>query len=159
VEHCRPATPDDLGRVVELGRELHGELAPMRGGRIWAAREARVEPLEPALAALLDDPDASVLVGTIDEVIVGFGIVILETLSGGERLGRITELFVEEPARAIGVGEAICDALVAFAMEHQCIGVDAVALPGHRATKNFFEDQGFTARSLVMHRPARPDEL
>jgi GNAT superfamily N-acetyltransferase len=147
-----------LGRVVELGRALHGELAPMRGGRIWAAREARVEPLEPALAALLNDPDAAVLVGTIDEAIVGFGVMVLETLSTGERLARITELFVEEPARAIGVGEAICDELVAFAVQRRCVGVDAVALPGHRATKNFFEDQGFTARALVMHRPAGPDE-
>jgi ribosomal protein S18 acetylase RimI-like enzyme len=159
VEHCRAATPDDLGRIVELARELHGELAPMRGGRVWAAREARVEPLEPGFAVLLDDPDVCVLVGTIDEVIVGFGVVTLETLTTGERLGRIAELFVEEAARAVGVGEAICDRLVAFAMERHCVGVDAVALPGHRATKNFFEDQGFTARALVMHRPARPDEL
>lgn len=158
MEDCRPATPEDLARIVELGRDLHRELAPMRGGRIWAAREARVEPLEPAFAKLLDDPDASVWVGTIDEVVVGFGAVIVETLSTGERLGRITELFVEDAARAVGVGETICDALVAFAMAHQCVGVDAVALPGHRATKNFFEDQGFTARALVMHRPARPED-
>jgi hypothetical protein len=32
-----------------------------------------------------------------------------------------------------------------------CSGVDATALPGNRATKNFFEESGFTARLLVMH--------
>ena len=35
---------------------------------------------------------------------------------------------------------------------------DAMALPGHRATKNFFEAHGFTARALVMHRRLDPTE-
>jgi hypothetical protein len=34
-----------------------------------------------------------------------------------------------------------------------CIGVDSNALPGSRAVKSFFENEGFTARLLVMHRP------
>ncbi len=127
----------------------------MRGGEIWAARDARREPLDAELAALLDDPDGCFLVGTIDEVIVGFGILVVEVLSTGDRLGRITELFVEEPARSVGVGEAISDALVDFATATGCLGVDALALPGHRSAKNFFEEQGFTARLLVMHRPTR----
>ena len=78
-------------------------------------------------------------------------------LSTGERLGRITELFVE-PARAIGVGEGIADELLRFAADHDCIGVDALALPGHRATKNFFEEQGFTgahARHVPVAAPRR----
>ena len=29
--------------------------------------------------------------------------------------------------------------------------MDAMALPGHRSAKNFFEESGFTARKLVMH--------
>ena len=37
-----------------------------------------------------------------------------------------------------------------------CIGADALALPGNRATKNFFEQNGFVARSIVMHRPLDP---
>jgi len=158
VEACRPATVDDLPRLVELARALHAELAPTRGGAIWAAREARVEPLDASLAALLDDPDATVVVGTIDDVVIGFGIIVVEPLTTGDRLGRITELYVEDDARAVGVGETMTDALLAFAAERRCVGVDALALPGHRAAKNFFEEQGFTARALVMHRPARPEK-
>ena len=41
--------------------------------------------------------------------------------------------------------------VLAWCRDRQCVGVDAVALPGHRATKNFFEEFGFTARALVMH--------
>jgi GNAT superfamily N-acetyltransferase len=156
VERCRRAQPDDLARIAALERELHAELAAMRGGEIWAARDARAEPLEPVLRALLDDSSVCVVVGTIDEVIVGFGIVALEPLPTGAVLARMDELFVEEEARAVGVGEAMCAALVAFAVEHDCIGIDTLALPGHRVAKNFFEDQGFTARALTMHHSLRP---
>jgi GNAT superfamily N-acetyltransferase len=157
MDSCRPAAPADLPRIAGLARELHDELVALRGGEIWSAQDARPEPLEESFAILLDDPGADVRVGLIDEVVVGFGVLVLETLSTGERLGRVTELFVEPPARAIGVGEGIADELVRFAADHDCIGVDALALPGHRETKNFFEDQGFTARALVMHRSLRPD--
>ena len=158
MERCRPARPEDLPRVAALGRELFAELTPLRGGEIWAARDARPEPFESDLAPFLDDPNACVLVGTIDEVIVGFGVLLIERLATGQDLGRITELFVEPPARSVGVGEAISDALVAFATDRGCVGVDALALPGHRDTKNFFEEQGFTARMLVMHHRTRPPE-
>jgi len=157
MDSCRPAARGDLPRIAGLARELHDELVALRGGEIWAAQDARPEPLEESFGILLDDPDADVRVGLIDEVVVGFGVLVLETLSTGQRLGRVTELFVEPPARAIGVGEGIADELVRFAADHHCIGVDALALPGHRETKNFFEDQGFTARALVMHRSLRPD--
>jgi GNAT superfamily N-acetyltransferase len=66
----------------------------------------------------------------------------------------VTDLFVDEGARSVGVGEAIVELLVAFCAEAGCIGLDALALPGARAAKNFFEESGFTARALVMHRPA-----
>ena len=153
MERCRPAEPDDIPRIAALARELHAELAEIRGGALWAAQDGRSEPLDATLTALLDDRDTHVVVGLIDDVIVGFGILVFETLSTGEALGRITELFVEPPARAIGVGESMTDALLELAKARRCVGVDALALPGHRATKNFFEDQGFTARALVMHRP------
>jgi hypothetical protein len=44
------------------------------------------------------------------------------------------------------------DAVVAWARQHGCRGVDALALPGQRDTKNFFESHGLVARALVVHR-------
>lgn len=159
MERCRPAETDDIPRVAALARELRAELVPLRGGSLWAARNARPEPLEDTFAALLSDPETRVVVGLIDDVIVGFGVLEVEVLSTQELLGRITELFVEEPARAVSVGETMAEALLAFAAERRCVGVDTLALPGHRASKNFFEEQGFTARLLIMHRPLRASEL
>jgi len=37
-----------------------------------------------------------------------------------------------------------------------CRGVDSLALPGERATKNFFERYGLTARAIIVHRPLGP---
>ena len=65
---------------------------------------------------------------------------------------RLDELFGEPEGRSIGVGDAVVEVLIAFFTAHGCIGADALALPGNRATKNFFEQHGFVARSLVMHR-------
>jgi ribosomal protein S18 acetylase RimI-like enzyme len=158
VESCRPATAEDIPRVVELAELLRAELRPMRGGALHLARDAWPEPLEDAYNALLTRDDALLLVGTFDDVVVGFGAVVVEQLRSGERLGVITDLFVEVPAREVGVGEMLADALVEHCRAAGCVGVDATALPGHRAAKNFFEAHGFTARALAMHRRITPEE-
>ena len=150
-EACRPAVVADVPRLAELNRAVVEELAPMRGGAVWKAREARQEPVEEALAELLEDPDVRVVVATIDDVVVGYAVVRLEHLSDGSVLGVIDDIFVEEGARQVGLGELMIDDLMAWCEERKCIGMDAMALPGHRATKNFFEESGFTARQLVMH--------
>jgi GNAT superfamily N-acetyltransferase len=152
MEGSRPASAEDLPRIAELAELARDELVPMKGGALWSAREAVAEPFEDAYGALLDREDALVVVGTVDETVVGFGAVTLERLRTGETLGIIGDLFVEPGARAVGVGEAMADDLVAFCAAHGCTGIDALSLPGHRTTKNFFEGSGFTARALVMHR-------
>ena len=151
MEAVRAATPEDLTDIVGLVEALRAELTPMRGGRIWAVRDAR--PGEPAEAygALLTDPATCMVVGMLDNVVVGFGVATVEPLIDGGKLGVVTELFVDGEARAVGVGEAMLEALVAYCTREGCVGVDAFALPGHRAAKNFFEESGFTARAIVMH--------
>jgi GNAT superfamily N-acetyltransferase len=157
VERARPATPADLPRIVELAGWLRAELIELRGGRLWADREAAPTPLDDAVAAWIADDHHLVVAGCIDDVVVGYGVLEVETLGTGARLGIVHELFVEIEARSVGVGEAIAGALVAHAVEAGCSGVDARALPGHRAAKNFFEEQGFTARAIVMHQDLAPD--
>ena len=150
-EGCRPAVAADLPRLAALNRAVIAELVPMRGGAIWKAREARPEPLEEGLLLLLDQPDVRVLVATIDGTVVGYAVARLEFLADGSVLGVIDDIFVEEGARQVGLGELMIGDLMTWCEERRCVGMDAMALPGHRATKNFFEESGFTARQLVMH--------
>ena len=122
-----------------------------RNQRIAQIMDEAYKDYEDGLAALLDDADARVLVATIDGVVVGYAVVRLEHLGDGSVLGIVDDIFVEEEARQIGLGELMMDDLVPWCEERKCVGIDAMALPGHRATKNFFEESGFTARQLVMH--------
>lgn len=156
MEAARLATPDDVARLAELYRLAGEEMIPTRGGAILLLREARRDPVEASLAAEVADPDRGVWVGTIDCFVVGYVTGRIEDLSPDVRLGVIEDLFVEPEARAVGVGEALANAILAWFESRGCTGADAMALPGARATKNFFEETGFTARLLVMHHAFAP---
>lgn len=151
MESARRATAADADRVAALSGALRAELAGQRGAGLLLAAAA---PLTPAgVVAALADPDTLVLVGCLDAVVVGYAHVRVRTLLDGVRVAVVEELGVEPDARAVGVGEALVGELLAWAGERACVGVDAPALPGQRATKNFFEAHGFTARLLTVHRP------
>ena len=152
MEAARPATAEDVARLAQLVGEAVGEQAEARGGRIWSAREARATPAEPSLAALVEDPGALVVAGTVDGTVVGYAVAVTEELRTGERLGVVTDVYVEPGCREVGVGEALLDQVVAWCEAADCVGIDALALPGNRQTKNFFESFGFTARAIVVHR-------
>jgi ribosomal protein S18 acetylase RimI-like enzyme len=156
VEASRTAVMGDLARIVELAQLLRVELVAMKGGELWLRREAWPEPLRESYANLIDADDTLVVVGTIDDAVIGYGVMVIETLRSGAQLGVITDLFVETDARAVGIGECMALQLIASCTERGCIGIDALALPGHREAKNFFERNGFTARSLTMHRRLDP---
>ncbi len=149
---ARPATAVDVPRVAELCRRNQAELgAQQRGGAVFVAREARPEPVEDSLQSGVDEPDRIVVVGMIDGTAIGYATGRTESLRDRSTLGVIDDLYVEEEARAVGVGEAMMDVLLEWFRGQGCAGVDSMALPGARATKNFFEESGFTARLLVMH--------
>ncbi|MGH8992671.1 MAG: GNAT family N-acetyltransferase [Acidimicrobiia bacterium] len=150
-EGVRLAVEADVPAILDLAAALRAELTPMRGGYVWSVREARPEPLDEGYRAMLDRDGTRLVVGTIDGIPVGFGAGEVEVLQDGSRLGVVFELFVDPEARAIGVGEAMLGSLVEFFADAGCVGVDAFALPGHRVTKNFFEESGFSARAIIMY--------
>jgi GNAT superfamily N-acetyltransferase len=151
-EAARRADRDDLPRLAELCRAALAQLSAGRGGALLAEHHGRPEPVEQSLARTLEDRDAAAWVGTVDDQTVGYATARTETLAGGTELGVVEELFVEPDARGVGVGEALMGALMAWFVDRGCVGVDTVALPGDRLSKNFFESSGFKARLIVMHR-------
>ena len=153
MDGARLAAEADVPRLAELCRMAIEELgARERGGAVFVAREARAEPVDASLRAMVDDPASIVVAGTFDGVVLGYATGRTEDLRDGRVLGVIDDVFVEPEARAVGVGEAMMDILLGWFQDRRCIGVDSTALPGARETKNFFEESGFTARLLVMHR-------
>lgn len=164
-EGARRAGPDDASAMLALSRQAIAELRPNRGGSVWHRREAPAEPLDEPLAAMAagTDPESYAVVGTVDDVVVGYGIALVEALHDGASLAVVRDLYVDPEARGIGIGEAMMDLLVAWARSLGAVGIDALALPGDRHTKNFFETFGLTARALIVHRdlspPAGPEDV
>lgn len=152
MEAARFATEDDLDRLADLAAEAIAEQVELRGGGVLAARESRPLPARASLEAALASDDQRVVVGTIDDVVIGYAGVHVEDLRNGERLGVVEDIYVEPGARGVGVGEAMVELVLDWCRQRGCRGVDGMALPGNRHTKNFFETFGFTARLIVVHR-------
>lgn len=147
------ATVGDLAELSRLYRELETELTALKA--VWRITEALPDPVEQALAALLEDPASTVLIGRIDDVPVGFlvgNVAPMLPQSEAAHLASIKYLFTEEPAREVGVAEALLETFLEEAGDAGIEHFDAHVSPGHRVAKNFFEANGFKARHIVMHR-------
>ncbi len=132
---ARDATDADRATIDRLRAAAFDEMRPLRGGRLYVDRDA------PAF-----DGDG-LWVGELAGEVVGY---LAASVDG--RIGRVDGVYVDPACRSVGVGEAMITAALDWFRARGCSGVDAVALPGARATKNFFEETGFSARLLVMHR-------
>lgn len=138
--------------VVALCESAVAELTPLRGGSIWSRREARKPPLDASIRATAGDESSLLIVGTIDKTVVAYAAVSEATLHDGERIGELSDLYVMPDARGVGIGEAMMNTAIEWCGARGCIGIDSIALPGDRATKNFFESFGLVARALRVHR-------
>lgn len=135
----RASVADDRATLVSLARLARTALAGQRGG-------AELLATLPTPTARIDGSSSS-FVGSIGGVAVGYACLAID----GEQ-ATVTELFVEPPARSVGVGHLLIEALLIRAGIAGCRTIDACALPGDRATKNFFEAHAMTARLLVVSR-------
>lgn len=151
-EGCRPATPADVPRLAQLAEAAVLELSANRGGLVWARTRARRAPYGPGFEAALEDPAQRVVVGTLDGTVMGYGVARVEVLEDGGRLGVLDDLYTEPGCREIGLGEIVMEDLIAWCTAEGCFGVDSLALPGDRHTKNFFESFGLVARAILVHR-------
>ena len=140
MERVRRAGPPDSDRCRALLTAARAESAAARGGDLLVQTDA--DP-----SAWLDHADRVLLVGLFDEVVVGVAAGRV-----AERVGHVDCCYVETGARGVGVGESLIGALLDWFGEHGCTGVDALALPGDRSTKQLLEHAGFKARLLVLHR-------
>lgn len=155
MEAARPATADDIATLAAIAGSALAGLGDQRGGELFTRREARAQPSDQDLRVALEDSERHLVVGTYDDVPFGYGLVRRERLRDGGLLAVLEDFVVDPDARGVGIGEAIMDAVLVWATDQGCIGIDAMALPGDRETKNFFESFGLKARALVVHRDLR----
>jgi ribosomal protein S18 acetylase RimI-like enzyme len=152
MESARLATVDDAPAIEAIAERQRERMEGERGASIFLQREAGLDPLRDRLDRALAGSTGTALVGCYDDVVFGYGLITWEELADGRQVGRITDLVVDAEARGSGIGEAMMDLIVETAEARGCAGIDAMALPGDRETKNFFESFGLKARLLVVHR-------
>jgi len=134
----------DAPVLAVLRQAAIAEQGLLRGGELYAQREA-----QPTLTAGAED--RPLWVGELAGEVVGYLAARADRLRDGRLMGVIEAVYVDPPCRGVGVGEAMLGSALGWFRAGACVGVDALALPGSRATKNFFEESGFTSRLLVMH--------
>ena len=150
---ARNADRRDLDELVRMYRDLVEEQRAIRS--IWPYADGLPAPVGVALLDLLERTDAVVVVGEIDGVPHGFLVAIEEPLLepvSDRRIGVVSLVFTAHAARGVGVGAAMLDAAMDRLRERGIDLFDARVSPGHRMAKNFFESNGFKARSITMHR-------
>jgi len=152
LENARIADANDSNHLERLAREAELELIQKRGGLTLSKKNPNYGNAKSYFESAFNDSSSEVFVGTIDDVIVGFGVIELGNLEDGTAHASIKALYVEEAARSIGVGEAMMDEMLICATSYKAEAVDAVALPGDRATKNFFETYGLVARAIIVQK-------
>lgn len=152
---ARLARTDDLGAIGRLYCLLEEEMAALRP--TWPMAEGLPAPVATALAGLLEAGDWEVVIGQLDGVTVGFLAWRDEEMlpqAQDARIGSVRFIFTEAPARGVGIGEAMMTEFFAGTRRRGIDRFDAHVSPGHREAKNFFEANGFKARSIIMHRAA-----
>jgi GNAT superfamily N-acetyltransferase len=149
---ARPATADDLDTIADLAVVARASLEAVRGGPVLLATDRGGGDERGHLQAAMADDTAQLLVGTLDGIVVGYLLAVLVSTPGGPLLAEIVELYVQPEARQVGVGATMLAPTLSWAASRGCAGVDALALPGDRATKNFFESHGLVARAIIAHR-------
>ena len=148
MERARPAADADRAACTQLLGDALGHVATLRGGPALIGGATAAD-----LLARWADPEApaGLFVGEFEDAVVGLLAVTSLDVSG-QRRGQIECCYVEEGARGVGVGTALMDAAVGWCDAAGCVEVDALALPGDRATKQRLEASGFTARLLTLSR-------
>ncbi|MGI9642135.1 MAG: GNAT family N-acetyltransferase [Acidimicrobiia bacterium] len=150
-ESTRQAQLDDLEVVVEILEEGRAGIADARGGPLWLHRQAVAPPLPGPIGQAIDATDWLVQVAEIDDVPLGVLVGEVEVVHH-QAVGVVREVYVTPGARGVGLGELLMDAMLDWSARNGCVGVDGYALPGDRATKNYFETFGLVARGIVVHR-------
>ena len=152
MELARRATEADIPALNPLAAALRSELRDHRGGLMWELAESDSRDPESRFAAALGLDDELVVAGEYEGVVCGYAWAVIIPLADGRLRCVIPEIYVDPVARKVGLGEAILEVVTQWATDQGCVGLDAMALPGTRDTKNFFETAGMKSRMLIVHR-------
>jgi ribosomal protein S18 acetylase RimI-like enzyme len=156
----RSATADDLDLLAQMGAAL------VRLHHGWdAARFFIVPELERGyrayFASQLGEPETVILVAEVEEHVAGYvygSLVERDWSDLRDACGKVHDLFVEERARAAGVGQALLEEAV---RRLEALGAPRVVLmvaAGNPRAREIFARAGFRETMIEMTREAAPPD-
>lgn len=164
VARARPATPADIGSVLELFDDLlSASRRSARTGTVAGAVDPRAEA-EQRYVAALDDVDARLLVAVIEsgdprtgsttEQLVG--MTLCSVAGSGTFVDapvvQMNHFFVRPSARRCGAGRALLAAATAWAEQRGLDGLGVAVPPDSREANRYFARLGFAP--VYVHRVA-----
>lgn len=152
MESARTATTEDLAVLVDLGQRARQEMREKRGGDTLDRLDPFRKDVAGEMRQALADDQRFVVLGCYDETPVAYGLVRVYIGADQQRQATVEAIFVEPEARSVGVGEAVIGKLLDWSKSRGAVAIDALALPGDRMTKNFFESQKMVARAIIVQR-------
>jgi glucosamine-phosphate N-acetyltransferase len=87
------------------------------------------------------------LVAVLDNQVVGYGSIVIETKIRGGKMGHIEDIVAHPLFRKKGIGKTVLDALFAVAKEHGCY---KVALQCKEQNVGFYEKCDYTISGSAM---------
>ena len=144
---ARAAEAAECATTATIAKQAIETVRDERGGRWHLDHDGdATTPLERHSGAQ-SDPQQHLVVGCIDDTVVGYGMAYLSPTVDGT-LCMIDELVVHPQAQAIGVGSEILAEIRRWAVSNSCQAIESQVLPGNRAAKNFFERVGMKTRKM-----------
>ncbi len=152
----RPATPGDQAALGRYGgalmRQHHG-FDPLR----FLYYEHPEAGYGRFLVAQLEDPDCVVLLAERAGEAVGYVYASLEPTDWKElraACGYLHDVFVDERARGLGIGERLVRAAIGWLEAHEAPRVVLMSAAKNESAQRFFERLGFRRTMIEMTREA-----
>ena len=107
--------------------------------------------------ALLDTPDAFILLATVGERPVGYAVVKIragddDTWPVGAHLAELISLAVAVDARGRGIGSALMDAVDAELARRGVRDLEVAVMAGNDRARRFYERRGLRVGELLLYR-------
>lgn len=141
--NSRLANEQDFNYISDIYSDYLNEIKDHRGSQHMLDNLFQIN--FDLLSRLKDNPDFLLLVGTFEEVVLGFAICELI----GDR-AVLQFIVVSKGARKVGIGSSMLNKIVSVMKSKGIQTIDSQVMPGERHSKNFFESFGMKARLIIV---------
>jgi len=150
----REATKDDEPKIKELIEKLHAFEMPME--ELYASRPDTAERNMRFFKRMIKNDNGTIFVAEVDNQIVGYAVCWIAKrppyLYKVDRIGYISDVFVEEQYRRRGIGSALLGKILEWFKNKNIKYVELSVLVKNEKAIKFYEKHGFKVYSLNLRK-------